>query len=83
MNSTKMAGSFSKILNQLVVIQVCSSTVFLLCPSKWLMFYNEIMWFFFSKEKTIRQKYEKCFQLSKANIDLNRSRFSWLTAADN
>lgn len=37
----------------------------------------------FCKKKTIGQKYEKCFQLSKANVDLNRSRFSWLTAADN
>lgn len=42
-----------------------------------------IMWGFFCKKKTIGQKYEKCFQLSKANVDLNRSRFSWLTAADN
>lgn len=44
---------------------------------------NEIMCCFFCKKKTIGKKYEKCFQLSKANVDLNRSRFSWLTAADN
>lgn len=50
-----MAGSFS----ELVIIQVCSyntsvwflfSTVFLLCPSECLGFYNEIMWTFWQEE---------------------------------
>ena len=51
------------------------------CPSECLIFHNEIH--FFWKKKTIGQKYEECFQLSKANVDLNRPRSSWLTAADN
>lgn len=39
--------------------------------------------FTFFKKKAIGQKYEKYFQLSKANVDLSRSKTSWLTAADN
>lgn len=64
-------------------IQMFSVTffsLFLHCPSECLIFCNEIS---SCKKKTIGQKYEKCFQFFKANVDLNRSRSSWLTAADN
>lgn len=47
----------------------------LLCSLKCLIFYSEIMSFLVKKNK--------CFQLCKANIDLNRSEFSWMTATDN
>lgn len=57
------------------------SNLFLPCPSECLVFCNEIM--FLCKKKIVGQKYEKCFQLSKANVDLNRSGSSWLTATDN
>lgn len=66
---------------------MCISTffsLFLHCSSECLIFCNEdFLWGGGSKKKTTGHKYEKCFQLSKANVDLNKSRSSWLTAADN
>lgn len=79
---------FFEILNWLRKgMQTCSFTVsrlvFTLSFGMFNILYEIMGVFFGAKKKTIRQKYENRFQLSKANVDLNRSGSSWLTATDN